>query len=58
MNHMNTTLSATALAIIATTTWAQDRSAMTQEPPRFYANTYPEYALNSRLEAGESRLRS
>ena len=24
---------------------------MTQEPPMFYANTYPEYALSSRLEA-------
>jgi AhpD family alkylhydroperoxidase len=51
MNQMNTTLSATALAIIAATTWAQDRTAMTQEPPAFYANTYPGYALNSRLEA-------
>jgi len=51
MKRMNTTLSATAFALIATTTWAQDRTGMAQEPPTFYANTYPAYALESRLAA-------
>jgi AhpD family alkylhydroperoxidase len=51
MNRTNTTLSATAFALVATMTWAQDRPSMVQEPPTFYATTYPEYALESRLAA-------
>ena len=51
MNRSNTIVSATVLALIATTTWAQDRTSMAQDPPLFYANTYPDYALDSRLAA-------
>ena len=44
MKLVNNVIRATALALLATTAFAQ-------EPPMFYKNTYPEHALKPRLEA-------
>jgi len=44
MKRMKTIIPATAFALFATT-------ALAQEPPMFYKDTYPEHALKSRLEA-------
>ncbi len=44
MKHLYTMIPIAALALAATTAYAQ-------EPPRFYKDTYPEHALKSRLEA-------
>ena len=44
MKRSISVISLAASAIVATTVLAQ-------EPPRFYKETYPEYALKSRLEA-------
>ena len=44
MKRMKTLMPATALVLFATT-------AFTAEPPAFYSETYPDYALKSRLEA-------
>lgn len=44
MKLVKNTILAAALALSATT-------ALSQEPPRFYLDTYPDYALKSRLEA-------
>jgi AhpD family alkylhydroperoxidase len=55
MKHLNTMIPVAALALVAAT-------ALAQEPPRFYKDTYPEHALKSRLEAegvlvgGEAKL--
>lgn len=45
MNPMKALISVTAFSVLAVTT------ALADEPPRFYQDTYPEYALKSRLEA-------
>jgi AhpD family alkylhydroperoxidase len=44
MKPITTLISAAALVSLATTAWSD-------EPPRFYKNTYPEHALKARLEA-------
>lgn len=44
MKRMKSTIPATAFALFAAT-------ALAQEPPMFYTDTYPEHALKSRLEA-------
>ena len=55
MKRLNTMVPAAALALVATT-------ALSQDPPRFYQDTYPAHALKSRLEAegvlagGEAKL--
>ncbi len=45
MNPMKALISVTAFSFFAVTT------ALADEPPRFYKDTYPEHALDSRLEA-------
>jgi AhpD family alkylhydroperoxidase len=44
MNNTNIRISVVASALVATMAWAQ-------EPPRFYKDTYPKHALESRLAA-------
>jgi len=44
MKRIKTIVSATAFALLAST-------ALAQEPPMFYKNTYPDFALKSRLDA-------
>lgn len=44
MKPITSTISATAFSLVVS-------YAMAQEPPGFYQDTYPEYALKSRLEA-------
>jgi AhpD family alkylhydroperoxidase len=44
MKHLISVVSVAASAVVATT-------ASAQEPPKFYKDTYPEYALESRLKA-------
>lgn len=53
MNRKLILIPAAALVLSGTlaVTLAQDRTTMTQEPPQFYKDTYPEYALASRLQA-------
>ena len=46
MTRIKAVIPATALAFLVTTSFAQ-------EPPRFYQDTYPEYALKARLQAEE-----
>lgn len=45
MNRMKAIIPVAALSLFAATT------ALAEEPPRFYGDTYPEHALASRLEA-------
>ncbi len=45
MNPTRALISVTAFSVLAVTT------ALAEEPPRFYKDTYPEHALDSRLEA-------
>ena len=44
MKRIKSIVTATAFALFSTTAWAE-------EPPRFYQDTYPKHALESRLEA-------
>lgn len=44
MKPMKTHIAAILFALMAT-------AVLAQEPPKFYKDTYPEYALTSRLEA-------
>ena len=46
MKHIKIILLATLLAFMAAT-------ALGQEPPKFYKDTYPDHALKSRLQAEE-----
>jgi AhpD family alkylhydroperoxidase len=46
MKCIKTIVPATAFALLAST-------ALAQEPPMFYQNTYPDFALKSRLDAEE-----